>query len=226
MKKVIKVTCKAADLLDPDTVEEFQGNLKEMSKDSFEKMKRSLERHGFTAPCLVWRNGKEVKVLDAHQRLRVLRAMLADGYTLEGGKVPVAYIDAATEKEAKEKILVFASQYGRATDEGLYEFISVNNLDFATLATEVALPSINIDLFARSYFVDTPLDADLARPTFGADGKKAAPDEKYFYVEYYGDEARFAKLKKMLADHMTSAHEVDGKFFFNMVKEAVRAKTK
>jgi hypothetical protein len=57
--------------------------------------------------------------------------MAEEGYEIP--PLPCALIEAKNRKEAAEKILLISSQYGRVTDEGLYEFLSTNELDFGEL---------------------------------------------------------------------------------------------
>lgn len=47
-------------------------------------------------------------------------------------------------------------------------------------------------------------------------------DEKWFYVEYYGDPDRWARMQELLTPHLKKAsqsfHELDSDFFFEMVE--------
>jgi len=65
--KEIRVTCRAADILPIDSLIEFQGNLKSISKDNLDKLKRSILRHGFTAPFFIW-HGVDYHILDRYGR--------------------------------------------------------------------------------------------------------------------------------------------------------------
>ncbi len=92
----------------------LQGNLKELSTKNYNKLKRSLLDNGIFLPFFVW--AEESKFLDGHQRDRVFTN---EGWDID---VPVVYVSADTEEEAKEKLLVISSQYGRVTQEGWDEF--------------------------------------------------------------------------------------------------------
>lgn len=95
-------------------LEPLQGNLKDLSKREYGKLKRSLTEHGIIVPFFVWLEAG--KLLDGHQRRRVF---IGEGWTLD---VPIIEISAADEQEAKRKLLVIASQYGKVTQEGWDEF--------------------------------------------------------------------------------------------------------
>lgn len=92
----------------------FQGELKELSEREYNKLKKSITDNGLFVPFFVWKeNGK---LLDGHQRLRVF---IREGWQLD---VPVIWISAASEQEAKQKLLLISSQYGRVTQEGWDSF--------------------------------------------------------------------------------------------------------
>jgi len=143
----IKITCEGAGLIDFSALEPFQNNLKNLHKTEFEKLKQSIIKHGISAPFFLWGN----KCLDGHQRIRVISEMLKNGFTLKDGLVPYVKIEADTKKEAKEKILLFASYYGKITNESLYEFLNIEDLNFGELKDELDLPEIDLKEFESGY---------------------------------------------------------------------------
>jgi len=126
MKK-IKVTCRAAETLPIDRIVEFQGKLKKISKKNFEKLKKSILKYGFSVPIFIWAE-YENYILDGHQRLKALLKMREEGYDIP--LLPVAYIEAETETEAREKLLQITSQYGEFDMGGLNEFLENLDSDF------------------------------------------------------------------------------------------------
>jgi hypothetical protein len=119
----------------------YQRELKTLTDERYAQLKASMLRYGFTAPMLAWRaaNG-ELLLLDGHQRLRVLQR---EGWDVDGG-VPVVTVEAASEREAAEKLLVIASQYGTLDKPGLYEFATHYQLDVAEFDL-AALPDVTLD---------------------------------------------------------------------------------
>lgn len=95
-------------------LEPFQGDLKQLTRREYEKLKRSILENGIIVPFFVWE--ETGKILDGHQRQRV---MINEGWTMT---VPVIYISAENIQDAKKKLLVISSQYGRITQEGWDEF--------------------------------------------------------------------------------------------------------
>jgi hypothetical protein len=147
MTSSIKINCRAAVNIELKELTPMQGELKELSKTSFEKLKRSILRHGVTFPFFIWQNNGVNWILDGTQRDRVLSKMIDDGYDCP--PLPCALIEAKDKKEAAEKILLISSQYGKMSEESLDEFLSENDLSFLELSDELELPAID-----KRYFSD------------------------------------------------------------------------
>lgn len=142
--KAIPCTCDPdgrLERVEPGALRPYQRELKSLSEQGYAQLKASILRYGFTAPLLAWKaaNG-ELLVLDGHQRLRVLDR---EGWTVAGG-IPVVTVEAATEREAAEKLLVIASQYGQLDKPGLFEFATHYQLDIAEFDL-AALPDVTLD---------------------------------------------------------------------------------
>lgn len=96
-----------------------QGDLKFLSKENYDKLKKNIEKHGFDIPVTVWVDSQGDKwLLDGHQRKHVLET--------EGWLNPIPYliIKAANMATAAERLLAITSQYGTITQEGLDEYIA------------------------------------------------------------------------------------------------------
>ena len=128
--KEIRVTAHGADILPIDALIEFQGNLKTITRENLDKLKRSILKHGFTAPIFVW-NGVDYHILDGHQRLKALIELRQEGYNIP--LLPVVYIDADSEEHAKEKLLYITSQYGEFTTDGFTAFAEGLDFDFSDI---------------------------------------------------------------------------------------------
>jgi len=153
----IEIRCTAAVDIALADLTPLQGDLKALSDANFEKLKRSILKHGLTFPFFVWQNDGTNYILDGTQRDRVLKRMSDEGYEIP--LLPCALIQAKDRKEAAEKILLISSNYGKMTEESLDEFLAQNDLSFLELADELELPSID-----ERYFRDpnefTVTDAD------------------------------------------------------------------
>jgi len=128
----------------------FQRELKSLDESRYAQLAQSMRRFGFLVPVFVWRaaNGERL-ILDGHQRLRVL---LREGWQVEGG-VPVVTVEAETEREAAEKLVVIASQYGAVERQGLYEFGEHYQMDLAEFDL-AALPGVEWGEFVAEFYQD------------------------------------------------------------------------
>ena len=104
MNKAIAIRCKGAVEIPLDKLTAMQGDLKELTAANFEKLKRSIMKHGLTFPFFVWQHEGANFILDGTQRDRVLLKMVAEGY--ECPALPCALIEAKNRKDAAAKILL------------------------------------------------------------------------------------------------------------------------
>jgi len=148
--KTIAIRCTAAVNLELSDLTPLQGGLKELSDANFEKLKRSVLKHGITFPFFIWQSESENYILDGTQRDRVLTRMAEEGY--EVPPLPCALIQAKDRKEAAEKILLISSQYGKMTERSLEDFLAENDLDLPGLQDELELPSIDLEYFRDADF--------------------------------------------------------------------------
>lgn len=110
-------------MLDYREIEPFQGELKDLTQDNYDKLLASIEKHGFFLPIFVWQNDGHNYCLDGHGRLRVLNKEKME-FDNSGHDIPVVFIEADNIKDAKEKLLKITSQYQHITQEGLDQYIA------------------------------------------------------------------------------------------------------
>lgn len=155
--KRIKITCKGQKYIDINQLVNFQGNLKELSRKKYNKLKNLIIKYGFSFPVFVWKDHNEI--IDGHQRVLVVKDMAGKGYTID--KIPVVEIEAKDKQEVAEKLLALNSKFGKMTDEGLYEFINTNDVDFENIYKDLELTDINIDKFLTGFLKDETKDDDV-----------------------------------------------------------------
>ena len=128
----IKITCKAADLLPLDAIEDFQGGLKKRSKKDIDLIIKSIEKYGFSFPIFVWNGTGHNYCLDGHGRIQALTEMRRRGVSIP--LLPVDYIEAENEADAKQKLLRLNSQYGQMSIDSVMEFAEGLEVDWGDLA--------------------------------------------------------------------------------------------
>lgn len=150
--KEIKITCTGTKNISIDSFVELQGNLKELSKDNFTKLKNSILKYGFSFPVFCWRFKNKYYILDAHQRIRTLKELRKEGYSIP--ELPTCFIEAKDKTEASKKLLLLNSNFGKITEEGLYEFNNDFDIDFEEFKTEIDLPDFDFNHFEKNYYDD------------------------------------------------------------------------
>lgn len=152
----IRIACTGADVMPISEMHEMQGELKSLSTENYEKLRRHIEG-GFKFPFAVWLNPADSRfyILDGHQRYRTLKRMAAEGWSIPS--LPVNYIQAATLKEAEATLLGGSSSFGTPEAQGLYEFISNSELTVDEAIELASYSEIDFDDFKAEYFDDTPV---------------------------------------------------------------------
>lgn len=134
-----------------EELKHFQGALKTLSKENYEKAKKQMLRNGFAAPFFVFKDANGLHILDGHQRHFTLLEMAGEGIELPA-KFPCDLIKAKDVQHAKSLILAYNSQFGEMNDEGLYEFMFANQIDWSDVATETRLPDIDNKKFEAKFW--------------------------------------------------------------------------
>lgn len=121
--KTLKISSALAAFptIDYRTLNAFQGDLKELKEVEYRKLKLNLfgdegiPQNEFFVPLMVWVEPKTKKpyILDGHQRINVIKSCNGEPYEL-----PYIPIEAKNKVEAKKKLALVNSQYGRITRDG------------------------------------------------------------------------------------------------------------
>jgi len=150
----IRIECTGTENIDLDNLVELQGNLKDLSKENYTRLKDSIIKYGFSFPMFVWKNEGKNYIIDAHQRKKTLQKLKEEGCEIP--PLPTVFINAKDRIEAKEKLLQLNSNYGKITQDGLYEFINEpgSELDFEELKMDIDLPDIDMDKFNAEFYED------------------------------------------------------------------------
>ena len=136
----IKIKCESKDYLPFEKLVEFQGGLKQRDEADYEKIIRSIKKHGFMFPFFTWAHKGKYYLIDGHGRYGALQRLVASGEQIP--PLPVVYVKCKDEAEAKEILLKLNSQYGHMTADSVREFLGDLKIDFADLA----LPDGTLDL--------------------------------------------------------------------------------
>ncbi|CAN5250416.1 hypothetical protein BH09BAC4_BH09BAC4_28130 [soil metagenome] len=121
---MIKISPALSNLptINTNELHDLQGNLKDLSEADYQRLKKSLTDYGFIIPMFVWfdqSDGGKPYTLDGNQRKRFFGREYPAGVDL-----PYVEIEASDKSDAKKKILLISSQYGKTTKEGFDVFMA------------------------------------------------------------------------------------------------------
>ncbi len=141
--KTLRISCQGHFEVDLDDMNPLQGDLKDLDEASYEKLRNSILEFGITFPFFVWTNKKKIYTLDGHQRDRVLKRMRDDeGFIIP--PLPADLIEAENVKEAKAKIVLNNSRYGRMDEDSLAKFIKDSELNLEQIISTMQIPDIKL----------------------------------------------------------------------------------
>ncbi len=152
MGETIKIRCQGAFSLPYTELNPFQGELKSLSKENYEKLRNEIAKTGFAFAPHIWKNPKSNMwyLVDGHQRLRTVREMVEhEDYLCP--PLPVVPVEADSYEEAKRRVLQGTSQYGQIENQGLYEFIEDVQLNVEELEA-FRFPEINLEEFKEEFY--------------------------------------------------------------------------
>lgn len=170
---MIKINCSTKDTLELYQLTEFQGSLKHREDTDFEKIERSIRKHGFSFPFFVWAHDGINHVLDGHGRLGALNRMAAAVEQIP--PLPVVYVSCECESEAKEILLKLNSTYGTMTAESVRDFLGDLDIEFE----DIALPQGYLDLTVDITDIDTDTQGDDDVPDVNEEECDSEPGEMY-----------------------------------------------
>lgn len=158
--KVIEVRVKHGPDMDIEDFHPFQGDLKALPKENYEKLKHTILEEGFADPFNLYFDADKKKyfICDGHQRQLVLKGLRAEGYMVP--KVPTNIVLARSFEQAKKFVLTFASNYGVLSEESLSNYMIDAGLDLDFLNASVVMPEVSVDYFSAEYGDSSPVDLD------------------------------------------------------------------
>lgn len=134
---MVNINCKVKDKMKLSAMKPLQGVLKKRSQADIDALKQSLENEGLMQPFAMWGE----YILDGHGRYTALMQM---GY--ENEDVPIIPITAGSLDEARQRLLVINTKYGRITPCGLEAFIANSSIKIPErLGVTVPQRTITID---------------------------------------------------------------------------------
>ena len=193
--KEIKIAVEGAKSLPYNKLQEFQDDLKTLSKTRYEQLRSDIKRLGFSFSIHVWQHKGKNYIIDGHQRLFTVKQMVEnEGYKVPN--LPISIVKATSFKEAKQKVLAGASQFGEVTEKGLLEFLDKNDIKFDDVVSNYNFPEINLDSISKKLNLDQGEEIQID-PDMTADMKHSSEHVKQVQLFFSSE------------DHAEFMHAVD-----------------
>lgn len=158
--KTITINCEPGKPLSIDDLSPLQGNLKSLSEENYQKLKKQIVKNGFSAAIHVWRNGDRAHILDGHQRLRTLQRLRDEGFAIPN--IPIVEVKARDINHAKEQLLSHASMFGTFEADGIKLFAEGAGIELDSLFSDFEFPGLNLealdDVFEPTILDESKLD--------------------------------------------------------------------
>ena len=141
---------EGADKVKLDDLLPFQGDLKRLERNEYERLRNSLIKNDISFTVHVWRHKGKKYIIDGHQRVWTMKQMR----DVEGYEIPlisVSYVKAKTFADAKRKILAGVSQFGRVTVKSLHDFLKENDIPFDEVVATYNFPEVDMSVLTSMF---------------------------------------------------------------------------
>lgn len=142
MNKVIVVKVRGASSVPYTDLVPFQGDLKKLTVENYQKLRDEIVEDGFCEPITVWLRDGQYIILNGHQRVAAIREMV-ESEKWECPFLPISIIENLTEDQANLLVLALTSSYGEMTEDSLVEFIKSRGLRVRTIIDRMRHPEID-----------------------------------------------------------------------------------
>ena len=138
-----------------------QDDFKELPAEAKAKLKASIIGNSFTQPFYVWEDpdSNVLYCLDGKHRTMILGELESEGYGIPE-KLPATFVYCKDKTEAARLVLTYSSIYAKITQQGLYDFIQMHELDYSALKEEIDIPDFSIDRYEQKFDIFKVKDED------------------------------------------------------------------
>ncbi len=210
--------------IDVGSLELLEGNPRQLKDpQGLKKLKTLIKEHGFSNPLQIWRGGSSGKytILCGNHRF------------VAGTELGMTSFPCFIYEGSKGRALARALSDNKSSEWTEWDITPLSDVLINVKADEVRLPELTgFDPEELGNLIDNVEAAGkYKRPDFTElieqlDGERGKTDKNrnWFYVEFYGDDKMFGELRELVKEHLvrSSPHELDPKWFANMVKEACK----
>lgn len=135
---------------------------KSISEEEFAKLVNSILNEEFVESFKVWLDPADSVeyCLDGYHRCKALEHIEQKGLATVPESFSGDFLECTGMEEAARLVLIYSSRYAKVQDEGLYEFLSLNNLQLPELVDRIDIPDINMAAFEQNFYGDPDPEKD------------------------------------------------------------------
>lgn len=206
-------------------VKTYHKNPRKINEDELQKLQNDLEELGDLSGIVHDLNSNEI--IGGNQRSKIFAECIPTITKTFDKPTKAGTVALGTVEYQKEE---YAYRQVRWTEKQCEKANIVANKAGGDWDSDILLKEFDAADLAEWWFKDYELlglgmeieDLDFERPSFDTpDDEQPVPkDEKYFYVEFYGDPETFRELTDILGEHLKGLHEIDAKHFEHAIKTA------
>lgn len=129
-----------------------QDDFKELDLTAQGRLKTSILSNNFTQPFYVWQDPQtdDIYCLDGKHRTIILEILIAEGANVPD-LLPATFIHCESKQEAASLVLIYSSIYAKVTQQGLFDFIQMYDLEYDSIKNQMDIPELSMDRFEQKF---------------------------------------------------------------------------
>lgn len=128
-----------------------QEDFKSLDPEAMSKLKQSILNDSFIQPFYVWMdNDGAMYCLDGKHRTLALEELNGEGFVIPE-MLPTTFVECENKQEAAKLVLKYSSIYAKITQQGLYDFLQVYELEFDEIRDQIDLPELSETRFEQKF---------------------------------------------------------------------------
>ncbi len=143
-------------------------NFKEFPAEEKHRLKASIIGNNFVEPFKIWED-ETTSIrwcLDGKHRTLLLEELIKEGVNVPY-LLPATFISCENKKEASKLVLIYSSIYAKITQEGMNDFLKMNDINLEEMKGQMNLPEFSLPRFEQKFnFTDV---AETAEDTIEID---------------------------------------------------------
>jgi DNA modification methylase len=127
-------------------------HFKELSPDAGDKLKQSILSNQFTQPFYVWYDAAAdiYYCLDGYHRVKALHELDRETFLIPES-LPATLIACDSKEEAAKLVLIYSSIYANITQQGLFDFLKLYDLQYESIRNQIDIPDFSTERFEQKF---------------------------------------------------------------------------